>query len=71
MSNSIEEGLREATQDVLVPTCTKTRVLSIVAERRKGKPYKTIAHKMGISVGAVNRYERVFRMYGLEAFADG
>ncbi len=71
MSETLQDALRAVSSDVLVPTCTKTQVLTIVAERRKGMPYKAISYKLGKSENTVRRYHRLFEMYGLEAFANG
>lgn len=38
--------------------------------RNQGRPYKTIGHDLGISPTTVNRYTRVYEMYGISAFAD-
>jgi len=55
---------------VLVPTCSKSRVLLIAEMRKQGYQYKAIARKVHRSVTAVNRYHRVYEKFGIDVFAD-
>lgn len=57
-------------QEVLIKNCTKSLIQEILKMRNQGMPYKTIGYKINLSSTTVNRYTRVFEMYGIGAFAD-
>lgn len=56
--------------EVLINNCSKSLIETIIKMRDQGLPFKTIAHKVNISQSTVNRYTRVYKLYGIGAFAD-
>lgn len=55
---------------VLVPNCSKSKILEIAQMRRQGYQYKAIARKVHRSVTTVNRYHRVYEKFGIDVFAE-
>jgi len=56
--------------DVLVTRCTQSKIKEIAALRSSGETYAEIALMVGHSSGAVNRWLRLYRLHGIEAFAS-
>lgn len=56
---------------ILVPRCTRSRVRKIDELRKQGATWASIASEVHSDTSTVNRWHRVFRLYGEEVFRNG
>lgn len=54
--------------EIMCPRCTQSRARKIEAERDAGRTWGEIARTVYVNPGTANRYYRVLKRYGIEAF---
>jgi uncharacterized protein YerC len=52
----------------IISHCDRETMRQVLKFRRKGWTWKEISEAVGINPATLNRYDRVFNLYGIEAF---